>query len=171
MRRKLRKFIILLYLSIAMCACNNDNSKKKDRVAEVGKQAVEKPISKEPEYYEQEPDAIESLVTTILKTSPRYLQLTKGLQKRLVENGGLYFDVYLEKSPERSEGMKGIYSETYDFTLFEMYEERQLNTSRFSFNPERKQLFEYDIATDSFVAIAFDTTLLFTYDSLKNSNK
>jgi hypothetical protein len=106
------------------------------------------------------------LVELVLTTSPRYIEVTKGLKDKVVKNGGIDFGVNLESSPEQGNGKKGLYSNTYDFTIYETYKERQLNTSRFSFNPENKQLYEYDILNDSLVPIEFDRTLLPKYDSL-----
>jgi hypothetical protein len=161
---KLIKLIALLYLSIAVYSCHNKSIKKEDSVkSEIRKQTTDKSESKETEGNLQ---AIELAVKEILTTSPRYIKLTKGLQKKVVKNGGLYFGVFLERSPQGRKRKESSYSKTYDFTIYEMYEERQLNTSSFSFNPENKQLFEYDISNDSLVPIEFDRTLLLKYDSL-----
>ncbi|BAX81231.1 hypothetical protein [Labilibaculum antarcticum] len=161
---KLIKLIALLYLSIAVYSCHNKNIKKEDSVNyEIRNQTIDKSLSKETEENLQ---AIELAVKEILTTSPRYIKLTKGLQKKVVKNGGLYFGVFLQKSPQGGKQKESNYSKTYDFRIYEMYEDRQLNTSRFSFNPENKQLFEYDIANDSLMPIEFDRTLLVKYDSL-----
>lgn len=184
------KLTLLLCLLIAVYSCNNKKSKKEDPVnaetkdqisdkfsgnkedsvnAEANNKTTEQPIRKVPEQNVQEDLLpIELVVKEILTTSPRYLKLTKGLQERLVKNGGQYFGLYLERSPERRKGKKGSYSKTYDFTIYEMYEERKLNTSRFSFNPENRRLFEYNIANDSLMPIEYDRSLLLKYDSLNN---
>lgn len=163
---KLIKLITLIYLSIAVYSCHNKNIKKEDSVnkTEVRNQTTDKPISIKTE---ENLPPIELAVKEILTTSPRYMKLTKGLLEKVVKNGGLYYGVFLERSPQGRK--KSNYSKTYDFTIYEMYKERQLNTSSFSFNPENKQLFEYDIANDSLVPIEFDRTLLLKYDSLNKS--
>ncbi|MBI9069200.1 MAG: hypothetical protein JEZ09_18025 [Salinivirgaceae bacterium] len=161
---KLIKLAALLYLIIAVYSCHNKKNKKEDSVnSEVIHQTTDTVLRKETE---EKLQAIELLVKEILTTSPRYIKLTKGLQDKVVKNGGLYFGVFMERGPQGIKQKKDSYSKTYDFTLYEMYEERQLNNSSFSFNPENKQLFEYDILKDSLVPIEFDQTLLLKYDSL-----
>jgi len=128
-----------------------------------------KPVVKETESHEQKNLLdIEKLVRKILTTSPRYIELTKGLQAKIEENGGLYYGVNIERSPVTDHGRQDdYYPKTYEFTLYEMYPKRQLNTSRFTFNPTSKKLFEYDQVNDVLIPIEFNKALLTQYDSLK----
>jgi len=72
----------------------------------------------------------------------------------------------MEGSPNPRQDKTWSYSKTYDFTLYEMYPDRQLNTARFSFNPEDKLLYEYDEVHDQLKPIAFDRELLKKYEAL-----
>jgi len=161
--------ITVMVLSImGASACNNQQSKKSDDTGSV----VSKPISEEPMLKRIEKSGqkdlkpCENLVKEILTTSARYRQLTKELNKAVLKNGGLYFGITLEGSPNPGQEKTWSYSKTYDFTLYEMYTDRQLNTARFSFNPENKLLYEYDEVHDQLKPIAFDRELLKKYEAL-----
>ena len=100
------------------------------------------------------------VVKSILKTSVRYSQITKGLNRAVIENGGQGFGICLERSPNpKKDGAMGL-SKTYDFVVYEMYPERQLNIAWFSFNPRNNKLYEYDPILDHQKQIAFDKNLL-----------
>lgn len=108
----------------------------------------------------------ESIVKEILTTSPRYKQLTEGLYEVVVKNGGTSIGISLDGSPDPKKDRAGSYSKTYDFTLYEMYSERRMNTTRFSFNPDNKQLYEYDAVNEQLNPIEFDKNLLLEYEGL-----
>jgi len=112
--------------------------------------------------------ACEKFIVEILKTTSRYKQITKGLNKAVVKNGGQFFGVRLEGSPDPKRNTTCGYSKTFDFIIYEMYPDRQLNTARFSFDPNKKQLYEYDINNDKLKLLEFDAKLLPKYDSLCN---
>jgi|MudIll2142460700_1097286.scaffolds.fasta_scaffold150338_2 hypothetical protein len=159
---------VIIFSVLAVFACNNQQSKKADdNSSEVIKTTSEKPFRKKTEETGlKDLKPCENLVKEILTTSIRYRQLTKGLNKAVVKNGGLYFGVSLEGSPNPGQDKTLSYSKTYDFTVYEMYTDRQLNTARFSFNPEKKQLYEYDAVHDQLKPIEFDRNLLLKYETL-----
>jgi hypothetical protein len=107
-----------------------------------------------------------NVVMDILKTSPRYIQLTKTLNEEVIKNGGTSFGVSLESSPNPSQDNTCCYSKTYDFSVYEMYKNRQLNTTRFSFDPNNNKLYEYDAVLDKLVEIEFDKNLLNKYEAI-----
>jgi hypothetical protein len=160
------RITVIVFSILAAFTCHNQQSKK----AEVDASAVrklksEKSIIKKIDKTEQkELEPCEYLVKEILTTSPRYRQLTKGLYKAVVKNGGLSFGISLEGSPNPKQDKAWSYSKTYDFTVYEMYTDRALNTARFSFNPNNKQLYEYDEAHNKLKPIEFDTNLLLKYE-------
>jgi hypothetical protein len=159
------KIIAILYLFIAAYSCNyKKKNTKEDLVnSKVENKTTEKYIIKESK---QDGKEKLQLIELMLTTSPRYIELTAGLKKKIVKNGGLDFGIFLERSPQETMRKEGRYSKTYDFTFYEIYEERRLNTFRFSFNPENKTLFEHSILKDSLVPIEFNRSLLHKYDSL-----
>ncbi len=162
------RITVIVFSILAAFACNNQQSKKvEDDASAVNKLPSEKSNIKKIDKTEQkEFKPCENLVTEILTTSPRYRQLTKGLYKAVVKNGGLNFGISLEGSPNPKQDKAWSYSKTYDFTVYEMYPDRQLNTARFSFNPNNKQLYEYDAAHDQLKPIEFDRNLLLKYETL-----
>ena len=153
---------------LAAFACNNQQSKEAEDVASAVRKTIsEKPVIKKTDKTGQkELNPCEGLVTEILTTSPRYRQLTKDLNEAVVKNGGLSFGFSLEGSPDPGRDKAWIYSKTYDFTIYESYSDRQLNTARFSFNPNNKQLYEYDAVRDELKPIEFDKNLLLKYEAL-----
>lgn len=177
--KTIRITLIVFFLPVIF-ACNNQQSKKAEgNNSIVNKSISEKPVNKSKDTILGQPitkkinktgqkdiKPCENLITEILTTSPRYKQLTKGLNKAVVKNGGQYFGVSLEKSPDPKHDKAYGYSKTFDFTIYEMYTDRQLNTARFSFDPNKKQLYEYNIGIGRLKPLEFDKQLLLKYDSL-----
>jgi hypothetical protein len=108
----------------------------------------------------------ESIAQEILTTSPRYKELTKGLYDVVIKNGGSSIGISLEGSPDSKNDKSIKYSKTYDFALYEMYTERKMSTTRFSFSPEKKQLYEYDAVNEELNPIEFDKNLLIKFEEI-----
>ncbi len=100
------------------------------------------------------------IVVEIVTSSPRYLELTNGLEERVKKNGGTSFGITLEGSPNPNKDEGITISENYDFNVHETYPDRNVNIARFSFSKKAKQLYEYDIVNDTLKAIAFNKDLL-----------
>ena len=100
------------------------------------------------------------VVEDILTTSPRYMELTDGLHKAIVKNGGTSFGITLEGSPNPKNDVALDFSKTYDFNIHESYPDRSPVIFRFTFDPSNKQLYEYDIINDKLLRIDFDRDLL-----------
>lgn len=96
----------------------------------------------------------------ILTTSPRYQSLTNGLKERIIKNGGTSFYISYEGSPYSKIDSATNYSETYDYSIHENYPDHAPLIASFTFDPVKKQLFEYNTAQDSLIPAAFDKTLL-----------
>jgi hypothetical protein len=170
LQRRIFKITIILFSILVALSCNNHQNEKKVESGSVGKKQInEKQISKKPNITKQkEFKTCESLITEILTTSPRYKEITKGLSKAVIKNGGLAFGFSLEGSPNPKQDKAHGYSKTYDFTIYEMYTDRQLNAASFSFNPIKKQLYEYDAVNDRLNSVEFDRSLLLKYEALCN---
>ena len=82
-----------------------------------------------------------------------------------MKNGGQSFGVSLEQSPHPKHDKAWSYAKTYEFLIYEKYADRQLSSARFSFDPQKRQLFEYDPILDTLKPIAFNKKLLVDYDS------
>jgi hypothetical protein len=161
---------LIFFFLLTILACNHQAGKsKKDHTDNVEKNKIDQSITTKtdktkaikpvrPE--QKESKLYDSVATAILTTSPRYIELTKGLTKAVVKNGGSYFGLSLEDSPNPIADKAGCYSETYDYTVYEIYPDRRLNTARFSFDPNKNQLYEYNTVNDQLLPIAFDSSLL-----------
>ncbi|MBN1183623.1 MAG: hypothetical protein JXB49_15135 [Bacteroidales bacterium] len=163
------KIAVIAFTLLAAYACNSEQSKK---VEDKDTSIIKMPISEESIIKEEDKSDLkelrlcENLVIEVLTTSPRYKELTKGLAEAVIANGGLSFGISLEGSPNPERDWARSFSKTYDFTIYENYENRQVNIARFSFNPDNKQLYEYDAVQDQLKPIVFDGDLLITFDSL-----
>jgi hypothetical protein len=100
------------------------------------------------------------LVKEILKSSPRYKQLTSGLLEAVKKNGGTSVDIMIDKSPEHNKKDASEYSANYEMQISESYPDRQVNLAHFSFNPSKGELYEYDVVRDQLITIDFDKELL-----------
>ncbi len=161
------KITAIAFIVISTFGCNSKQSEKAEsNSSDISKPIFERSVVEKADKAEQKDfKQCDSLITVLVKTSPRYKQITKGLQKAVVKNGGSSFGIRLEASPNPNPNKPGSYSKTYDFTVYEMYLDRKLNTARFSFNPTNKQLYEYDEVHDSLKPIEFDRNLLISFES------
>jgi hypothetical protein len=100
------------------------------------------------------------LAYLILTTSPRYQNLTNGLQERIIKNGGTSFYISYEGSPYPKIDSAMNYSKTFDYSIHENYPDHAPLIASFTFDPAKKQLLEYNVALDSLMPVAFDKTLL-----------
>lgn len=156
------KLLLLYFMVLLAAACNNQQRKEvENETFGDTNQAAEKIINtKVSKTEKKEIKTSEKMVNGILTTSPRYKQLTKGLLESVRKNGGQSFGIRLEGSPDPQQDNSLGYSKTYDYTLYEMYTEREVNTARFSFDPQKKLLFEYDVLNNKLIPIEFDRKLL-----------
>jgi ketosteroid isomerase-like protein len=106
------------------------------------------------------------VVIRIVTTSPLYIKKTKGLEDAVIQNGGTGFGLSLESSPEPESEDAFEFSETYDFNLHETYTDRIHVVARFSFNPEERVLYEYDIVNDAYTPIEFNKELISKMENL-----
>lgn len=168
--RTIKIAFILISMQFVL-ACNQPGKTPENSAPGIRKQSPEKAIVSKPDHIEpkelntkelntKELNINELLVKEILTTCPRYRQLTKGLRKAVIKNGGQSFGVRLEGSPNPKKDKAWSYSKTYDYTIYEMYPNRQLNIARFSFNPKNNQLYEYDAVLDQLQPIVFNRNLL-----------
>lgn len=163
---KIDRIIGIVFLVLVAIACNNQPAKNGEKNGTTDSNLNDKPdLKKTEKTVEKDQKPCELLVTEILTTSPRYAELTKGLQEAIEKNGGQSFGISLEGSPNSDENAEWSYSKTYDFALYEVYPDRQLNTARFSFDPSNKQLYERNEVNDNLEAIDFDKNLLKKFDT------
>jgi hypothetical protein len=153
--------IVLFILSAYTCNNKNNNKDATNKTAQKNEKTLAKNKTTPKDF-----KICESLVKNILLTSPRYIQLTKGLEKTVIKNGGQSFGISLEGSPNPKPDKAWGYSKTYDYTIYEVYTDRRLNTARFTFDPNNMQLYEYDAVADKLVPIEFDRNLLEKYKTL-----
>lgn len=159
--------ILVVFSILAVVACNNQQRKKSEaHRADTINLLSEKSVLQKTAPVQKDFKPCDTIVKEIVITSPRFIQMTKELHKAVVKNGGQSFGVQLEGCPNPLADKGCRYSKTYDYTLYEVYPDRRLNTSRFSFNPVKRKLYEYDAVEDKLIEIAFDRSLLMKYEAL-----
>ena len=171
---KIHYNLFIIFVLLAIFACNSKqvktgNNKPEPLVQETFDTVVPLPENLDnTKQLESESNDCELLATEILKTSPRYLQLTSGLKEAVIKNGGTLFDVSLKITQDTSSGNTAKNSNLYEFTIYEIYPDRELNTARFTFNSATKLLYEYDAVDDKLKPIEFDEKLAAEFDSQCN---
>lgn len=111
-----------------------------------------------------QPKTCTELAMDILTTSPDYLEKTRGLYEAIVKNGGTSFGIMVEGTPDPANKDSLAYSATYDFSLHETYPDHNATTARFSFDPAKGQLYEYDMTQDSLIPIELDRNSLLHFN-------
>jgi len=106
------------------------------------------------------------VVLEILTTAPSYVEGTKGLYEAVVKNGGTSFGITVEGSPNPKRDNALDYSETYELNLHETYPDRMPTIARYTFDPSKNELYEYDTANDSLIPIAFNKNLILKYNKI-----
>lgn len=101
----------------------------------------------------------ENLVKEILRSSPRYKQLTGSLAEPVKKNGGK-IEIVLDKSPDPASDNTLDSSSNYELQVTESYPDRRVNVARFQLNPANNELYEYDIVRDQLITVEFDRSLL-----------
>ena len=99
-------------------------------------------------------DIVEKIVTT----SPKFIEFTQGLTEYVTSNGGKGYNYYLNGSPVPDYGVEK--SDMYDYKVTEEYENRSEVVARFSFDPRKEVLYEYNIIENKLTIIDFDKSLL-----------
>jgi hypothetical protein len=160
----------ILILGIALFALiifafNNQHIK----TMTINKSSNEEPVSDDslilaPPQYDS--NSIEFIVNEMLVTSPRFRQLTKESDKVLVKQGELPYGIKLEASPNKNQNRISKISRSYDFKFCETGTDRKLKTYYFSFNPDNRQLYEYDEANNRLKSLKYNRNLLAKYDAL-----
>ena len=101
-----------------------------------------------------------------MTTAPSYVEGTKGLYEAVVKNGGTSFGITVEGSPNPKRDNALDYSETYELNLHETYPDRMPTIARYTFDPSKNELYEYDTANDSLMPIAFNKNLILKYNKI-----
>jgi len=104
------------------------------------------------------------VVSDILTTSPTFVNITKGLSEAIEKNGGTSYGIIVEGSPNPKEDYANSFSKTYDFGLHESYPDRIVTIARYTFDPSKKELYEYYAAEDTLIPIKFNKKLLLEFD-------
>ncbi len=105
------------------------------------------------------------VVTEILQTSPTYQNKITDERVAAIEKNGGSFAMELEGSPNPDDSPSST-SETYDFKIFESYEDHSAVIERFKFDPASKQLFLYDPVENESNPIDFNKELLQPFDEV-----
>ena len=104
------------------------------------------------------------IVYEILTTSESYKSLTDGLEERVIKNGGTSIGFMCEGSTTPKIDSAENYSKPYDDSVHESYPDHSPVIARYTFDPAKKQLFEYNTALDSLIPVSFNKNLLLDLD-------
>jgi hypothetical protein len=105
------------------------------------------------------------VVTEIMETSPTYQKKITAERVQAIEKNGGTLGMEVEGSPH-PEDQPVSPSETYDFKMYESYEDHTVVIERFTFDPSKKQLFLYDVVENQLNPIDFNKELLLKFDEL-----
>lgn len=155
--RNIYYFFGLLVILTVSCKSGNQQDTSADSVHDTTESYQES-------QYHQDNSGVSSvcpeLVKEILRTSPRYRKLTEGMLVAVKKNGGSSVDIYLSKSPDPKQDNTLDYSEYYELEVSENYPDRRVNIAHFSFDPQKMQLYEYDVVRNQLITIDFNRDLL-----------
>lgn len=155
--------LLLLCLLIVLFSCHKKETIKTSVEADTKKSIAKDTI--EPEQNNKISDTVTCIdvVLDILTTAPSYVEGTKGLYEAVVKNGGTSIGITVEGSPNPKIDKARDYSENYILSLHETYPDRMPTIARYSFDPSKNELYEYDIAEDSLIPISFNKDLLLKF--------
>jgi hypothetical protein len=156
----MKRKVFFLALTTVFFSCN-----KKEIIIKDTPKNVDTIVAKDAVKANQIEKTIDSttcidVVIEILTTSPSYIKDTKGLYEAVVKNGGTSIGITVEGSPNPETDKALSYSETYDLNLHETYPDRMPTIARYTFDPSKSQLYEYDVVEDTLMPIKFNKNLL-----------
>lgn len=156
------KILGIIILLIILISCNTNNTNKLPATSEDTSSLMNTGDST---YTESTRDSSSvklcgDLVKEILRSSPRYKKLTNGLLEAVKKNGGKSVDISLDKSPDPGTDNAMVSSPNYEMQVSENYTNRQVNVAHFVFDPQKQQLYEYDVVKDQLVIVEFNRDLL-----------
>ncbi|KFF07509.1 hypothetical protein [Flavobacterium reichenbachii] len=159
----MKKNIFLLSLTIILFSCHKTETSN-TKVETTTKKAIVKDTIK-PAQNKNSSDTIACIdvVLEILTTAPSYAEGTKGLYEAVVKNGGTSFGITVEGSPNPERDKALDYSENYVLSLHETYPDRMPTIARYTFDPSKNELYEYNTAEDTLLPISFNKELLLKY--------
>lgn len=156
----MKRKVFFLALTTVLFSCNKKEIVIKETSKNVDTMTAKDSVKTSPIEKRSDTIACVDVVIEILTTSPSYIKDTKGLYEAVVKNGGTSIGITVEGSPNPKTDKALSYSETYDLSLHETYPDRMPTIARYTFDPSKKELFEYDVVEDTLVPIQFNKNLL-----------
>lgn len=152
----MKNYYLLMIVFFTVISCNTRNNSSDNSSTQQDSSSY----SSDKDTLDVAIDYCPALVKEILKSSPRYKQLTDGLLAAVKKNGGISVDVVLDKSPNPKQDNTLEYSTSYEMQITENYTDRQVSLAHFSYDPAKSVLYEYDVVRDQLITIEFDQNLL-----------
>ncbi|MFD1602451.1 hypothetical protein ACFSJW_21515 [Flavobacterium artemisiae] len=156
----MKRKVFFLALITVFFSCNKKEIVLKKTPKNVDTIAAKDSVKTSPIEKTTDSTACVDVVIEILTTSPSYIKDTKGLYEAVVKNGGTSIGITVEGSPNPKTDKALSYSETYDLSLHETYPDRMPTIARYTFDPSKNQLFEYDVVEDTLMPLKFNKNLL-----------
>jgi len=95
-------------------------------------------------------------VVNIIMSSKEFIELTEGLNERIIANGGSGYLLVLENNPDSIYNKVQKKSAVYDYSLRENYPDRATPIARFIFDPYKLMLFQEDMSEGTLKRINYD---------------
>lgn len=152
----MRTFLLFSIVAIIV-SCNQPNTK--DETADNTQLAIDT------SNVNQANKTCLAIAIEIMETSPTYLKKITDERIKAIEKNSGTLAMDLEGSPNPEDEPLSP-SETYDFKVYENYNDHTAVIDRFTFNPSSRQLFLYDPAEDKLNPVDFNKDLLITFDKV-----
>lgn len=141
-------FILLLNIS---CGLGNTEKISDSSTSNVDHQTK---ITKAPCY---------ETVENIIVSSKIFTELTKGLNEKIIANGGSGYLLILENNLELTENNLKGRSIVYEYSLRENYPDRAIPIAKFVFDPNQLELYQENMSEETLTKIDFEKKLLTPY--------
>lgn len=160
---KMKRKAIFLVLVTALFSCNKKETVIKETTKNVDTIILKDTVKAAKIEKTTDSTTCIDVVIEILTTAPAYVKDTEGMSEAVVKNGGTSIGFTVEGSPNPKVDEALSYSETYDLSLHESYPDRMPTIARYTFDPSKKELYEYDTAEDTLKPMKFNRNLLEKY--------
>jgi hypothetical protein len=149
--RRAKCFLSFLIILNTACGFNDHKNRSQNVSAETARTEYLDSLSC--------PSLIESLVTS----SGKFVELTSGLNEKIISNGGNGYVLTLESSPDSEIYRSDKKPTTYEYSLQEDYSDRMVPIARFVFDTNNLQLYQENMSDGSLLKIDYDKKILEQY--------
>lgn len=150
-------FSYFLFLSLGISCNNKNNNVDPVSASELKKSdiTVKKPC--------------DEIVVNIIMSSKEFIELTEGLNDRIIANGGSGYLIVLENNSDSIYNKEQKKSAVYNYSLRENYPDRATPIAKFIFDPNKLLLYQEDMSEGTLKRMSYDKAIVDSF--LKNCYK